>query len=233
MDTVSYAEWVDDSNQTGLTVTIGTTFTGIENVIGSRYVDNITGDSSDNVIEGGKGGDTLNGGSGAGSDTVSYKSSDAGVKVNLSNDSVSEGDAAGDTISNFENIIGSGKADELIGSTGNNVIEGGGGGDKLDGGDGTDTLSYQGSNSGVTVDLTKGGTADIGGTTKDIINKSSGGHASGDKVVYNTFENISGSRYGDNLTGDARGQRVQGRRRQRHAERRRRRRHPGRRPGRG
>ena len=215
MDTVSYAEWVNDnSSQPEITVTIGTTFTGIENVIGSRYEDNITGDSGDNVIEGGDDKDTLSGGSAntdeVNGDTVSYESSDAGVTVNLSNNSTSGGDAASDVISNFENVIGSAHADTLTGSGSANIIEGGGGGDTLDGGDGTDTLSYQGSNGGVTVDLSKGKEVDINGTMKYIINKSSGGHAAGDKVVYGTsasttgtFENITGSRYGDTLTGDA------------------------------
>ena len=199
VDTVSYAEWVH-SNDMGITVTLGSELMGIENVIGSRYEDSIIGDSGDNVIEGGKEMDTLDGG--GGNDTVSYKSSSEGVTVNLETDTVSGGDAAGDTISGFENIIGSARADVLTGSGTDNVIEGGGGGDTLHGGGGTDTLSYQGSSGGVTVDLRKGSQVDIDGVQTDIISRSSGGHASGDKVVYDTFENITGSRYGDTLTGD-------------------------------
>ena len=199
VDTVSYAEWVH-SNNTGITVTLGSDVTGIENVIGSRYEDNITGDGEDNVIEGGADKDIIGGG--GGNDTVSYKSSNEGVKVNLADNTVSGGHAAGDTISGFENIIGSRYADTLTGDGSDNVIEGGGGGDTLHGGDGTDTLSYQGSSGGVTVDLRKGNQVDIDGTQTDIISRSSGGHASGDKVVYDTFENITGSRHGDTLTGD-------------------------------
>ena len=210
MDTVSYAEWVNDnSSQPGITVTIGTTFTGIENVIGSRYEDNITGDSGDNVIEGGDDKDTLSGGSAStdevNGDTVSYESSDAGVTVTVNSSGTttgSGGDAASDSISNFENIIGSGHADTLTGDGNANVIEGGAGADVLDGKGGTDTLSYQGSSSGVTVDLSQGNQVDINGTQTRIINASSGGHAAGDKVVHGTFENITGSRYGDRLTGD-------------------------------
>ena len=222
-DTLSFEDWTDTANNKGVEVNLADgkvthnnvtstgVFTNIEHLIGTKYEDTLTGDGGANVIEGGPDSDTLNGGldNDDDNDTVSYKSSNSGVTVTI-NGSASGGHAAGDSLSNFENIIGSKHADTLTGSSSNNVIEGGGGGDKLDGGDGTDTLSYQGSNSGVTVDLTKGGTADIGGTTKDIINKSSGGHASGDKVVYNTFENISGSRYGDNLTGDAGGNVLKG-----------------------
>ena len=206
MDTVSYADWVDDNNQTGLTVNLAsdTNISGIENVIGSRYEDTITGDGDANVIEGGAEDDALNGGgtSDDENDTVSYKSSNSAVTVTI-NGSASGGHAAGDTLSNFENIIGSRHADVLTGDDGANVIEGGAGADTLDGKDGTDTLSYQSSSSGVTVDLSKGTQVDIGGTQTYIINKSSGGHAANDKVVYDTFDNISGSRYGDRLTGDA------------------------------
>ena len=87
----------------------------------------------------------------------------------------------------------------MTGDTGDNVIEGGAGGDTLDGGTGTDTLSYESSTSRVDVDLRDGDTED----GVDLIMKSSGGHASGDKVTYNTFENITGSRHGDILNGNS------------------------------
>ncbi len=45
-----------------------------------------------------------------------------------------------DTLSNFENIIGSNYNDTLTGDAGNNVINGGSGNDTINGGDGADTL---------------------------------------------------------------------------------------------
>jgi len=109
------------------------------------------------VLEGGEDADVLNGGdNGAGGDTLSYASSDTGVTVNLDDNTFSGGDAEGDTISNFENILGSANADTLTGDDFDNIIEGGAGADVLNGGDngaGGDTISYAGSDAGVTVSL--------------------------------------------------------------------------------
>jgi len=94
-------------------------------------------------------------------------------------------------------IKGRGGADVLYGGTGNDKIRGGGGNDVVIGGagadnvkgnNGTDTLSYEGSDAGVTVDL--------GART------ASGGHAEGD-VIDGTFENLTGSSWDDTLTGSA------------------------------
>ena len=72
-------------------------------------------------------------------DTVSYRSSDRAVKIDLSDamagDRGSRGDAAGDSIDGFENIIGSAHDDDLRGSAGANTIEGLAGADVLDGND--------------------------------------------------------------------------------------------------
>ncbi len=94
---------------------------------------------------------TLDGG--AGTDTVSYATSAAGVTVNLAltTAQVSAGDAAGDILSNFENLTGSAFDDVLTGDAslnvltggaGDDVLEGGAGADTLDGGSGSDTASY-------------------------------------------------------------------------------------------
>ena len=72
------------------------------------------------------------------------------------------GDASGDLLMHsvgtdstvdFENIIGSAHVDTLAGDGNDNIIEGGGGSDTLYGRGGNDTLSYEGSGSGVTVNL--------------------------------------------------------------------------------
>ena len=211
-DTLSYAEWVkpagDTTGDDGVTVTLGSSgtdvsaITGIENLIGSRYEDTLTGDGGANVIEGGPDSDSLDGGNDT--DTVSYVGSNAGVTVNLTQQDGSTeqsgGHAAGDTLLNFENIIGSRHADTLTGDTNNNVIEGGGGGDTLDGGGAINTLSYRSSSGAVTIDLAEG-TQDFDESTKTI-KTSTGGHAGGDKVKHGTFQNIIGSRHGDRLTGN-------------------------------
>ena len=127
-----------------------------ENVTGSAYADVLTGDGNANVISGGAGNDTITGGAGndtiaggagadtldggTGTDTVDYSASSAGVTVNLANAGAqSGGDAAGDILSNFENIIGSAYNDTLTGDANANVISGGAGSDTIAGGAGTDT----------------------------------------------------------------------------------------------
>lgn len=143
-DTLSYAH-----SSAGVTINFSSssasggdaasdTYAGFENILGSGSSDSLTGNSSTNVIEGGAAGDTLDGGSGT--DTLSYEHSAAGVTVDLSNSTASNGDAASDTISNFENLTGSNNADTLTGSSIGNVLSGGLGNDTLDGKGGHDTL---------------------------------------------------------------------------------------------
>ena len=218
-DTLSFADFMDvDGDGDGVTVVAngdvtykdgGTPLSGlyrsIENFIGSPADDTITGDTDDNVIEGGKGEDVLRGG--GGNDTVSYRSSPSSVTINLgesaTTDRARKADAAGDDLDGFANIIGSAYDDILTGDTANNVIEGLAGSDTLDGGVGTDTLSYASSNAGVTIDLARG-TDDFEGAGPDenTIKTASGGHAAGDNIKFGSFENITGSAYGDTLTGD-------------------------------
>jgi Ca2+-binding RTX toxin-like protein/subtilisin-like proprotein convertase family protein len=191
----------------------------IENLIGSAFNDSLTGDNGNNrldgagnpdtliggngddILVGGVGGDSMDGG--ANSDTLSYEGSTAGVTVNLSNGTASGGDAAGDTFSNIENLLGSSNADFLTGNSGNNSLDGaagndtlsggdgddiligGVGGDSMDGGSGADTLSYADSSAGVTINLAS--------------STASGGDAASD--TYSNIENITGSTYADDLRG--------------------------------
>ncbi len=87
-DTVDYSHAA-----AGVTVDLGVqgpqlgagndTLINIENLRGSAFDDHLTGDSNfftDNVLEGGAGDDTLDGG-GGGKDTVSYEHATGGVTV--------------------------------------------------------------------------------------------------------------------------------------------------------
>ena len=68
-------------------------------------------------------------------DSLNYRSSDAGVTVNLTTGVVSGGHAEGDIISGFEWVWDSSHHnDTLTGDGGNNWLDGGGGADRLDGG---------------------------------------------------------------------------------------------------
>jgi Ca2+-binding RTX toxin-like protein len=172
----------------------------IENATGGAGPDDLIGSSANNVLNGGGGDDIIDGGvdgadtliGGAGSDTLSYILAGAGVAVNLGANNVG-GAAAGDTISGFENLLGSVFNDTLTGDAGDNVIEGGAGADVLAGGAGDDTASYAGSSAAVNVTL--------GGAT-------SGGDATGDTL--SGFENLIGSDFSDHLNGNAGDNRLDG-----------------------
>jgi Ca2+-binding RTX toxin-like protein len=134
---------------------------------GGTAADMISGGAGDDTIIGGAGADKLDGGSNlATGDTLSYQTSTAGVIVNIGANTATGGDATGDVILNFENLIGSLHADSLFGSVGNNTIFGGdgndtvaggghsaGGFDILDGGIGDDTVDYSGFTGNLYVDL--------------------------------------------------------------------------------
>lgn len=125
------------------------TLANIENLTGSNYNDTLTGNSANNLLDGG-----------GGTDTVSYSTAAAGVTVNLSLVAAQNTVGAGlDTLLNIENITGSSFADTLTGSGVNNELFGQAGNDRLLGGNGNDTLH--------------GGTGDDrldGGTGNDKLN---------------------------------------------------------------
>jgi Ca2+-binding RTX toxin-like protein len=170
------------------------TISNFENVIGTAKNDTITGSAAINILDGR-----------AGIDTLDYSASvnATGVTIDLDANTASGGDAAGDTISGFENINGTSHSDFLVGSStvniinggdGSDTIEGGAGADKMDGGDGNDdVLSYFHSIAAVTVTLGNDGSA-TGAVAK-------GGDATGDK--FTNFENITGGQGNDILTGNA------------------------------
>jgi Tol biopolymer transport system component len=125
----------------------GDTVSEVEGAIGSAFRDTLTGDGNENFFIGMAGGDDMDGRGGV--DLVNYVFSDAGVTVNLDTQTTSGGHAAGDSITGFETVGGSGFADSLTGSPdddslfgigGDDDLVGRGGDDTLIGGDGTDTF---------------------------------------------------------------------------------------------
>jgi Ca2+-binding RTX toxin-like protein len=120
----------------------GETITGssiTDRINSGAGVDNLNGGGGDDTLEGGSGGDTLDGGTNAaGGDTLSYATSTSAVTVNIGTNSASLGDAAGDIISNFENLTGSGFQDTLSAGAGANTLRGGADNDVLNGGTGSD-----------------------------------------------------------------------------------------------
>jgi Ca2+-binding RTX toxin-like protein len=148
-----------------------------ETLNGTGENDIINGLGGSDTLQGLGGSDTLDGG--AGTDTATYAASVAGVSVSLATGSGGGGDAQGDTLINFENLTGSNFNDVLEGNGGNNVLAGGAG---------IDTVSYEHAASGVTVSLAINSAQNTGGAgTDDLL----------------SFENLTGSAFGDVLTGSS------------------------------
>lgn len=138
--------------------------------------DSLSGGDGDDTLIGGAGADALNGGNGF--DTADYSASGAGVVADLAAGKGSGGDAAGDSLSSIEKVIGSGFDDRFVS---------GAAADSFAGGAGIDVVDYSGSASAVDVNLGTG--------------KGQGGNAAGD--AYADIENVTGSGLGDTLTGNA------------------------------
>ena len=115
--------------------------------------------SSDNAVVIAKGSETITDTGKNG--TISFEDSSAGVLVTLNANATiaavtSGGDAAGDVIKGFVNIVGSQYADTLTGM-GVSILSGNGGNDAING-QGTDTAAFRGDKSDYTIaiDATKG-----------------------------------------------------------------------------
>ena len=135
----------------------GDVLVDIENVRGSHNDDVLIGDDGDNFLCGLGGDDLMLGGAGddilrgaenadrldggAGTDTSTYWSSDAGVTVDLAAGTGRGGHAEGDTLVSIEIVQGSRYADDLGAATGGSTLYGYGGDDTLTGREGADVLT--------------------------------------------------------------------------------------------
>jgi Ca2+-binding RTX toxin-like protein len=173
-------------------------------ITGSTSADSLTGGSGNDTLVGGAANDALDGGAGTG-DTASYAASASAVAVSLQAGTGTGGDAQGDTLTNIENLIGSGLDDSLTGSSVDNVLDGGAGNDTLlagsgndaliggagndtlNGGANTDTASYASASAAVTVDLSIATAQNTGGAGTDTLS---------------AIENLTGSAHDDTLTGN-------------------------------
>ncbi|WP_225772765.1 calcium-binding protein [Inquilinus sp. Marseille-Q2685] len=183
----------------------GDTLTGIENLYGSSFDDQLTGNDVRNIIGGELGNDILVGN--GGNDSLSGEAGDDRLEGGDGNDRLVGGDGidnlqggagddsidagtGNDTIiggNGNDSIYGGEGGDQIDGGGGNDFIEAAGGGDVINGGDGIDTASYAGSATAVQVSLALG----IG----------TGGDVAGDILV--NVEQLLGSAHDDLLIGDA------------------------------
>jgi Ca2+-binding RTX toxin-like protein len=191
---------------------------GNDTLVGGGGSDELRGEDGDDILiadfnDGA--GDLLDGG--AGSDQVSYERYASGVTIDLRNKQggswLPDGVVSyGDVLINIEGVRGSDYADTIIageaaavlqglggddivaGWSADDILEGGAGADQLFGSAGADTASYAGSSAGVYVDLTTG--------------EAFGGDAEGD--VFDSIENLRGSKLADQLKGGAGLNRLEG-----------------------
>lgn len=172
-------DWVDYSARTAsVTATLSTAGTddgaagegddvdGVENAALGTSDDMFIGDSFNNIVMSGGGQNVLDGGAGA--DTLDYSVGyTAGVQVDLGG-----GAASVDSISAFENVIGTQFADTINGSAGNNVIKSGAGKDRVRASSGDDTVRAGAGNDNV-----RGGGGDddlFGGSGNDFLSGGGG-----------------------------------------------------------
>ena len=113
----------------------GDILVSIENLIGTSYHDNLTGDAGVNVIYGGYGGDSIVGGGGA--DQLHGEQGDDHIALQGDN-GTAWGDAGKDTLT----ALGNGNT--LNGGVGDDTLTVIGGSNILNGGDGVDTLTATG-----------------------------------------------------------------------------------------
>jgi Ca2+-binding RTX toxin-like protein len=134
------ASLADPSVNTGHAA--GDTYFSIEGLQGSDFADTLIGNDANNVLVGGRGGDTLDGRGGF--DYVRYDMYHAGsrgVTVNLTTPTSNTGtNAVGDTYSGIEGVIGTRFADRLVGDNAANNLQGQAGNDRLNGALGNDTV---------------------------------------------------------------------------------------------
>lgn len=202
---------------------------GNDRIVGNVAANTLWGNAGSDTLIGGDGGDLLYGGSGGdrleggnGVDSASYLEATSRVVVDLASPSLNGGEAAGDSYSSIEQVIGSnyddslwgdgaanglggfagndtlngrGGNDILVGGDGNDVLEGGAGADRLEGGDGNDTATY---NAALLNSLLK---LSVSGVTADLMTPSANtGEAAGDTFFF--VENLTGSAFNDVLRGD-------------------------------
>ena len=137
-----YSE-IFDFNTAGVTKWSGSP-SSIGLLMGTSFADTLTVSSPNSIVEGGPGADHLTATVAATGSTVSYEHSSASVAVDLESGAAMGGDAEGDVISGFANIIGSQFGDILKGDSQDNSFMGGGGDDVIIGGAGNDVADYAG-----------------------------------------------------------------------------------------
>jgi Ca2+-binding RTX toxin-like protein len=217
----------------------GDTYTDIEGLVGGQFHDILYGDGAGNSLYGVGGNDWIDGmggldyliggdgddvlvshagaqvlDGGNGFDIARYEWATVGVIAALYNSTLNTGEAAGDTYTSIEGLVGSVHTDYLYGNSAVNYIHGYDGGDWIDGMGGLDTLVGGGGHDNLV--SRAGAQTFYGGDGFDFVRyeTSNGavaaalydatkntGEAKGD--VYSEIEGLVGSNYNDYLYGNS------------------------------
>jgi Ca2+-binding RTX toxin-like protein len=202
---------------------------GADTIHGGSGGDILQGDGGNDQLRGQSGDDLLNGGDGddellGGEDQDTLHGGRGGdlLRGQSGNDTLAGGEGA-DTLNggDHNDTLDGGLGDDILrGEDGNDLLRDGAGSDTLNGGSGVDTVTYQGRNSPVTVDLS-GGLATAGGETDLLFDLENAiGGSGGDTLIGNGASNrleggagndrVSGEASNDSLFGGAGGDQVFG-----------------------
>eukprot|EP01034_Spumella_vulgaris_P028111 gene28111-34916_t len=181
----------------GITLTgwaVNKTYTNIQNLTGTTLADVLEGDAKNNVLSGGAGDDVFKGTlgldtliGGAGNDTADFSSVTTALNMSLANGTVTGTDIS-TSLQSIEWLVGGSAADTLIGGAGNDILTGAGGADSYVGGDGADFVNYE--RAGLTQGLTIRMDSVVGATFD----------AAGDTFAAD-IEGVIGTRFADSLYG--------------------------------
>lgn len=135
------------------------TIISIERISGTAFADSMLGGAEANRFRGRGGNDTLNGG--LGGDHAEYNNATAGVTVNLTTGTATDGEGGTDLLISIENAIGGNSADHLTGvaqlARSPSLLRGGGGNDTLVGINGEFVLAdYADQTIGLSISLITG-----------------------------------------------------------------------------
>lgn len=154
----------------------GDSYDGIEDLIGTRYADTLSGNGGRNRIWGGHG-----------NDVITARGGDDRLRGEGGSDLIA-GDQGNDRIwagTGYDTVLGGDGDDTIYGGRSGDTLIGGAGADQLFGGKGRDFVSYSDAPRGITLDL--------------AAPQNNTGDAAGDS--FTSIENFEGSAYGDLMRG--------------------------------
>lgn len=182
-----------DEVRSSVSWTLGNNFENLT-LTGAASI-NGTGNALNNVIAGNGGDNVLNGGNGV--DTLQMTRATSGINYLISAN-LTTGVMTGhgnDTISNFENVIGTALGDHITGSAGNNILDGAGGHDEFFVTNGVDTIIGGDGADGLRFDNTGAATVDLAAGTYSLNANNYGTMSSVNHVI--------GSAFSDTLIGNS------------------------------